>query len=57
MTPVQTPLVPHVEASEGAPASPQTSFLVNLQRSLASVAVSWAFELPVLALLFALNFV
>jgi CysZ protein len=57
MTPVQTPLVPHVEASEGAPASPQTSFLVNLQRSLASVVVSWAFGLPVLALLFALSFV
>jgi CysZ protein len=50
-------IVHHVEASEGAPASPQTSFLVNLQRSLASVVVSWAFGLPVLALLFALSFV
>jgi len=50
-------IVHHVEKSEGAPASPQTSFFVNLQRSLASVALSWAFGLPILALLFAVNFV
>ena len=50
-------IVHHVEAIEGAPAWPATSFLVNLERSLASVAVSWAFGLPVLALLFAVNIV
>lgn len=50
-------IVHHVEAQEGAPAWPQSSFLVNLQRSLASVAVSAAFGLPILALLFAVNFV
>lgn len=50
-------IVHHVEASEGAPAWPQTSFLVNLKRSLASVAVSWAFGLPVLALLMIVNVV
>ena len=50
-------IVHHVEASEGAPAWPQTSFLVTLKRSLASVAVSWAFGLPVLALLMIVNVV
>ncbi len=50
-------IVHHVEASEGAPAWPQASFFVNLKRSLASVAVSAAFGIPVLTLLFAVNFV
>ena len=50
-------IVHHVEATEGAPAWPQTSFFVNLKRSLVSVAVSWAFGLPVLALLMLVNVV
>jgi CysZ protein len=50
-------IVHHVEASEGVTAWPQTSFLVNLKRSLASVAVSSAFGVPVLALLLIVNFV
>jgi CysZ protein len=50
-------IVHHVEASEGATAWPQTSFLTNLKRSLASVAMSWAFGMPVLALLLIVNFV
>ena len=50
-------IVHHVEKSEGAPASPETTFLVNLQRSLASVALGWAFGLPILALLFAVTLV
>jgi len=50
-------IVHHVEASEGVTAWPETSFLVNLKRSLASVAVSWAFGLPVLTLLMIVNVV
>lgn len=50
-------IVHHVEATEGATAWPQTSFFVNLKRSLVSVAVSWAFGLPVLALLMIVNVV
>ena len=50
-------IVHHVEASEGSPPWPQASFFVNLKRSLASVAVSAAFGIPVLTLLFAVNIV
>ena len=39
------------------PVSPTTSFLVNVQRSLVSVVVSFAFGAPVLALLMVFNVV
>jgi CysZ protein len=50
-------IVHHVEATEGVPAWPTTSFLVNLQRSLVSVVVSFVFGAPVLALLMIVNVV
>ena len=50
-------IVHHVEASEGVPAWPTTSFLVSFTRSLVSIALSWAFGLPVLALLMIVNVV
>jgi CysZ protein len=50
-------IVHHVEASELLPSAPKAGFLVNLQRSLLTVVVSWAFALPLLALLLVVNVV
>lgn len=50
-------IVRRAEALEGAPSWPPTSALQDIARSLASLIVSYAFGLPILALLFLLNFV
>lgn len=49
-------IVRRVEAKEGAPAWPATSFAQDFTRSLQSVAVSYAFGLPLLVALFLVTF-
>lgn len=48
-------IVRRVEARDGAPASPPTSFKDDVLRSLGSVAVSAAFGVPLLAVLFVIS--
>lgn len=50
-------IVRRVEERLGAPSWPPTSFVVDVGRSLQSVLVSYAFGLPILALLFLVNVV
>jgi CysZ protein len=50
-------IVRRVEASLGAPAWPKTSALEDILRSLQTVVVGYAFGLPLLAVLFAINLV
>lgn len=50
-------LVRRVEASLGAPKRPETPFLTDIGRSLASALLGLAFGLPFLFLAFLLNFV
>src|SRR5262249_4176481 len=45
-----------VEAKLGAPAWPKTGFLDDVKKSLQSVGVAYLFGLPILAVLFLVNF-
>ncbi|MFO0755892.1 MAG: EI24 domain-containing protein [Byssovorax sp.] len=50
-------IVRRIEAREGAPPRPETGFFTDVGRSLESMVVSYAFGLPILAVLLAVNFV